>query len=589
MSAAAATQLYMPTPPLRDHWQRAGAVAERAKTALYSRARKITDSKLTRTFAKAAMGAGCIMAFKSAAVGLAGSFGASAALGGATAGTFITGYQAIKDYRAQDKQRPQGIWNIVKDFFCFLGENKWKYTGKLLKNSGAAALGGTALLEFLEMFAPLANAGEIDDLQTPERLANNYQQSSEPEITTPPPAEATVTEEILATETTEPQTAVTQAEPPETAAAPTLTPLDKLSQLNHDEFSGRAAKTLSYAEKGHDWAVKEMAIHLLRENNGSPLNRELAVELLQIAEHSDNPKIADQASRDLDIIRERWPEAFVQEEITIAETPALEPETAATVIKSPPPEAPVSEEQIIAQPLSPLERLAALNPQDFNERGQYVLQFAEKGHGWALNEMASSLLYEGNGSPQNRKLAVELYKLAQESGNANAIEHATKDLAAIERLWGVNTIMSETQIAEQTPPQDTKTALHCIARPSFTSLELQCTMNTDMVIAGDTIKMSLPQADITAFPKLPDKLLAAFSNTAGADTLPETAFSSPQPCEDIKIDPTHQNLLSFRCEFEGANLYTSGTYSIGDFALSVNPTPQTIASAPTASPRLGAL
>ncbi|MCB1721911.1 MAG: hypothetical protein KDI11_09170, partial [Alphaproteobacteria bacterium] len=496
---------YITASPLTEQWSHA---ARHIKNAALTRARKIADSPLTKAFTKAAMGAGCIMAFKSAAVGLAGSFGASAALGGVTAGTFITGYQAIKDYRAQDKQRPQGIWNIVKDFFCFLGENKWKYTGKLLKNSGAAALGGTALLEFLEMLAPLAHADDMDDdiLTQLQNQQKNPIEATQEAFTQPEPAAQA--EPLTFTESTQPAIEETLDIEEEQTPEPQSSALDKLAALDRDEFSGRAAETLSYAEKGHDWAVKEMAIHLLSSNNGSPLNRELAVELLQIAEHSDNPKIADQASKDLDIIRKIWPEAFMQEEIIIAETAELEAEPKTATTKTTP-AAPAPEEHIAtAETPSTLERLAALNPDDFGQRGQYVLRFAEKGHGWALNEMASSLLYEGNGSPQNRKLAVELYRLAQETGNADVIKHATADLKTVERLWGIDNIIgtntaneTQTLIADAAAPQElpmpelptnTNISMLCNSASTETGVDLKCTLDSNKIKSGDFFTIGLP-------------------------------------------------------------------------------------------------
>ncbi|HOO81450.1 MAG TPA: hypothetical protein PK513_02980 [Alphaproteobacteria bacterium] len=497
MSATAAAQLYTPAPSLRDHWQRAGTVAERAKTALQNRIHKITDNPLTKTFAKAAMGAGAAYAVKTAAISLASTAGSGAVAAAVLGGAAVTTYKAAKDYRTQNKDRPHGFWANLKGFFSFLGQNKAKYAKQLAISSGLGIIGAAGLVE---TFAHAANAGEIDDLIMPENIANHYQ-PPEQGITTPPA-------EMPATEATEPQTAVTQTEPQKIAATPALTPLEKLSQINPDNFSGRAAETLSYAKKGHAWAVKEMAIHLLSGNNGSPLNREFAVELLQIAEHSDNPKIANQASRDLDTIKNLWPEAFAQEEITIAEAPEFEPTTSEVAEK---PKAQALKEHIVTAeaPASPLERLAALNPENFGQRGQYVLQFAEKGHGWALNELASSLLYEGNGSPQDRKLAVELYRLAQETSNARIVEHATKDLAVVERLWGVDNIMGtsapnepKTLLAGGKPtpqelpmpklPANTNIPVLCNAASTETGIDIKCVLDPSQIKSSDTFTINLP-------------------------------------------------------------------------------------------------
>jgi hypothetical protein len=108
------------------------------------RVTKIRDHKLTQTFMNAAQKSGLKTAFKLAAAGTAGALGANAYGVALAGGAGVTFAEAIRDYaawRKEQENKSQGLWGMVKNFFSFLGDNKAKYTGKLLKNTGIGFLG----------------------------------------------------------------------------------------------------------------------------------------------------------------------------------------------------------------------------------------------------------------------------------------------------------------------------------------------------------------------------------------------------------------------------------------------------------------
>jgi len=98
--------------------------------------------------------------------------------------------------------------------------------------------------------------------------------------------------------------------------------------------------------------------------------------------------------------------------------------------------------------INPLEKLSALDPSEFTGRAAEILSYAEKAQPWAMKEMASYLLYSGNGAPLDQALAVELYEMARDSNVSSVARQAANDLAFIESKWGIDNIRGVRDVQE---------------------------------------------------------------------------------------------------------------------------------------------
>lgn len=545
-------------PSLRAEWQRVGgalrSTAGRLKTTTVARTHAIAHSKITKAFARAALGAGATAAFKFAVVGLTGTAGASAALGTLTAGTLITGYHAIKDYRAERQDRPQGIWAVIKDFCGFLVEHKWKYAKKLALSSGGAALAGAGLVDLFthaaEAEGGITGIGEIV-------IADNN--------TDVPPLSEPVLEE----------TCDEGAEIPETAEAR----LARLTDIAPETLNDRGQYVLEQAQKGQGWALNEMASRTLWGTGGFPQDQDAAIELYRLVQDIGNAGAVAKATQDLADIQEIFhidtePEP-AKPGCTNASAPVADP--APTVTPAPPPEpAPVAQ----PEPPSARDKLAAFSPENLSGIPKDTLKHALEGRSWALQDAGLSFLKEGNGTPLDRALAVELLQAAQaaaeEKGNTTILAQTQANLEYIRAKWPeAFAQLVETPAEPQSGvPEAPQAPIICDSwdDKGTGDFRMECSV-TDNMNVGESYRLSLPQAEVGIFyaPPLADLGLAPTDGSS--------ITQAHSPCT-LTPDPqaTGRSLLS--CTFSENTLFTPGTYFHGQTGIDFKPSAATLARAP---------
>ena len=270
---------------------------------------------------------------------------------------------------------------------------------------------------------------------------------------------------------------------------PVITPSDYLWMMDEAEFEGRAAEILEYAKRGEAWAVSEMADYLLY-GEGAPVDQKLAAQLYQMAADSDVPEVSQHAEDNLEFVERHWgysaPVTYtIEPETDEPETPAEEFEEPVEELPAEPlepanrdlaevdlaedadhnedlfdglEESPYyqgeSQEDVPSWDVAPdsnkvLDRLAALDPNDFEGRAADIIPYALAGQAWAINDTALNLFYADNGSPQDQKLAVQLFLLAKHSGVPEIAEQATRDLEYIDQYWGIENILEQDPVPEQ--------------------------------------------------------------------------------------------------------------------------------------------
>lgn len=472
----------------------APSVNEQGRSA-NSRAKALSSRFLTKSFAKVSLGAGAMFAIKASAVGAATSAGSGVALAALTGGLVSTSYGVVRDFRAERNENPQekggGFFDIIKSFFSFLWQNKAKYTGKLLANSGFALIGAGVVEYFNDIAIGEAAAQSLDaDAQELQAMP------PEGELVLEAPEEIPV--EVSETLTTE----------------PVSTPLDTLSAYDPSQFEGRAAEVLPYALNGDAWAVKEMAAELLYQNNGAPMDKKLAVELYQMALASDVPSVVAQAQADLNYVDARWGLDTIMgsQPDVMAETEALPP---------------IEEALDTPQALTPLQNLAAL--ENFNEQaltlqeaalagdrqaigdvgigmlnGWYgfevdheqglalIQEAADKGSAW--HQLQIAMLEHGAGAAfgveVNSETAISTIKELTQSSEVHVATQAQSFLGAVAPGEGIDVPDTQQQgYAALEIPELGDAAALCDAVPENGGLNVQCKFDEDLLATGDIVSL----------------------------------------------------------------------------------------------------
>ena len=459
-----------------------------------SRVKAFSGRSLTKSFAKASLGAGAMFAIKASAVGAATSAGSGVALAALTGGLVSTGYGAVRDFRAERSENPQaksgGIFDIIKSFFSFLWQNKGKYAGKLAVNSGFALL-GAGVVEYFNDVAIGEAAAQTLDAELPQSAA------LEPEAAPERVEEAAI------------------SAPEALAMEPVSSPLDTLSSYDPTEFEGRAAEILPYALNGDAWAVKEMAAELLYQNNGAPMDKKLAVELYQMTLNSDVPSVAAQAQADLDYVDTRWGlDTIIEsqsETLAEAEAPAShieEPLGAPEVLT--PLQNLAALENLNGQALALQEAALAGDRQAIGDAGIGMLNgwygfeadpeqglalikdAAEKGSEWHQLQMA--MLEHGSGAPfgveANPESAIGVITELAQSSQTHVAAQAQDFLEKL--APGESLEISDTQQHNNkalTLPELGNAAAACDTTPENGGLNVLCQFNEDLLATGNTVSL----------------------------------------------------------------------------------------------------
>lgn len=549
-----------------------GAFSDQSREATSSRKPKLLKNRpLLKAFTKASVGVAGAFAVKSAAVSLASSAGWGAVAVAGSAGVAVTAYGAVNDYRAyraQEGIQGRGFFAFLRGLFSFLGQNKGKYFKKLAINSGLGIIGGAGLVE---LFDTEAHAQTLDAI---EAVDPDVVDEALDLMVFDAPAPVGVTAEGYDIEIVNEALDLLEMDP-------VRSPLDSLGAYSPADFTGRSAEVFSYALRGEPWAVKEMAASLLYENNGSPVDKALAVDLYNLVIDSDAPsQIIDQARADLAFVDQRWG----LDTIMGTDAPAALPVDAPAVEDVP---------EIVPEITTPLEQLATmteLNDQasalrdaalagdrqalgdvgigmlngwygfdaDLEQGLALMREAADRGSEW--HQLQLAILESGGGEhfgvDTDREHAVSVLRSLGESSNARVAGQAQDfmGLLGLETAAPAETL-AKTVTVEGTPPlelAENEFAV-CDIAADGEGARMQCVLDEDKLQTGFDVRMNWPgqEGDIDlhyvggsglALP-VADVPIEADTRVISASYVPEAP--APVDCVVNKDD----SLINMSCDF----------------------------------------